>query len=276
MLKRISDIFAAVEVITNPNGVENVGFSSRPFVITTFPAKRVKGSSWIRKNGNASLTVSVPEGETIPFGMDRLIPIFLATIAVKTKSRTITFDSASDVLDLFGLTAGGINYKRLSQSIERVFQASVFFKIESKDYRQQARFHFISSLSLWKNESPANQQRLDGLPKNQITLSQEFFEEIQKHPIPVDLEVVKILRNKPLALDAYLFIAYKAAAIKRTTRIPIAGLFEAFGSQRKNIRRQRMQTKRILQTVTKLSGVKTVIEGDTIVIEPSRKKMKGK
>jgi len=95
----------------------------------------------------------------------------------------------------------------------------VFFKIDSPDYRQQARFHFISSLSLWKNESPANQQRLDGLPKNQITLSQEFFEEIRKHPIPVDLDVVKILRNKPLALDAYLFIAYKSAAIKHTTRI---------------------------------------------------------
>lgn len=275
MLKKISDIFAAVEVITNPNGVENVGFSSRPFVITTFPAKRVNGASWIRKNGNASLTVSVPEGQTIPFGMDRLIPIFLATMAVKTKSRTITFDSASDVLNLFGLTGGGINYKRLSQSIERVFNASVFFKIESKDYRQQARFHFISSLSLWKNESP-NQQRLDGLPKNQITLSQEFFEEIQKHPIPVDLEVVKILRNKPLALDAVLFIAYKAAAIKHTTRIPMAELFEAFGSQQKEIRQQRIKTKKILQTVIKLAGVNTKIEGDTIIIEPSRKKMNGK
>lgn len=275
MLKKISDIFAAVEVITNPNGVENVGFSSRPFVITTFPAKRVKGASWIRKNGNASLTVSVPEGHTIPFGMDRLIPIFLATMAVKTKSRTITFDSASDVLNLFGLTGGGINYKRLSQSIERVFNASVFFKIESKDYRQQARFHFISSLSLWKNESP-NQQRLDGLPKNQITLSQEFFEEIQKHPIPVDLEVVKILRNKPLALDSYLFIAYKAAAIKHTTRIPMAELFEAFGSQQKEIRQQRIKTKKILKTITKLAGVNTKIEGDTIIIEPSKKKMKGK
>jgi hypothetical protein len=273
VLKKISEIFAAVDLITNPNGVEKVGFSSRPFVITTFPAKRVKGASWIRKNGNASLTVSVPEGQTVPFGMDRLIPIFLATMAVKTRSRTITFDSASDVLDLFGLTSGGINYKRLSQSIERVFNASVFFKIESKDYRQQARFHFISSLSLWKNESP-NQQRLEGLPKNQITLSQEFFEEIQKHPIPVDLEVVKILRNKPLALDVYLFVAYKAAAIKHTTRIPLSELFEAFGSQQKELRQQRLKMKKILQTITTLARVHATVHGDFLVVEPSKKKIR--
>ena len=266
---------AAVEIITNPLGVENVGFSSRPFVMTTFPAKRVTGTSWVRKNGNASLTVSVPAGETIPFGIDRLVPIFLATLAVKTKSRTITFDSVADILSLFGFTDGGINYRRLRNSIERVFNASIFFKIDAEDYRQQSRFHFISTFSMWKKDVPTGQSRLEGLPKNSITLSEEFFQEILNHPIPVDLQVVKILKNKPIALDTYLFLIYKSAVIKRTTRIPISELFGAFGSQRKNIRRQRMETKSVLSLVGKLSGVKILLDDDCIVLEPHKKSIRG-
>jgi hypothetical protein len=276
MLRKASDIIAAVDIITNPLGVEKVGFTSRPFVITAFPAKPIKGFTWVRKNGNATLMIAVPDGSQLPYGMDRLIPIFLATKAVKTRSRVITFESAAEVLDLFGLSGGGINYKRLTASLERVFKASVFFQVDSKEYRQQARFHFISGLELWKKEAPTDQPRLPGLPKNKITLSQDFFEEILKHPIPLDIEVVKLLRNKPVALDAYMFIAYKAASIRHTTTIPLSELSSSFGSDDKNKRKFRMKIKKIIETVTKLSGVVARVDGDAIVIEPSRKSIRGK
>ena len=66
MLRKASDIIAAVDIITNPLGVEKVGFTSRPFVITAFPAKPIKGFTWVRKNGNATLMIAVPDGSQLP------------------------------------------------------------------------------------------------------------------------------------------------------------------------------------------------------------------
>ena len=55
MLKKVSEIWQAVEIITNQKGSESLGFSSRPFVLTSFPIKKQTGKlTWKRTNGNAT------------------------------------------------------------------------------------------------------------------------------------------------------------------------------------------------------------------------------
>ena len=41
---------------------------------------------------------------------------------------------------------------------------------------------------------------------NVIVLSDEFYQEITTHPIPADLEAVKILAPAPAALDLYVWL----------------------------------------------------------------------
>lgn len=260
----------------NPADQEELGFTSRPFVMSAFPARSVKETTWIRKNGNSSLTITVPEGSKIPYGIDRLIPIFLATKAVQTRQRTISFDSAAEVLKLFGLPTDGVSYKRLTEALDRVFKASVFFKVENEKFSQQARFHFISELALWKKPSPADQQRFPEF-RNKITLSHDFFQEILRHPIPLDLAVVKKLRNNPLALDVYMFLAYRSFSITRPTTIPIRALQEAFSSTaaETNSRVFKARLKKAIERVSNLSGVKVTIGADAITLQQQRKALGG-
>ena len=49
----------------------------------------------------------------MPFGQDRLIPIWVATLAVRQKSRTVRFNSAAETLDFFQLPKEGLHYRRL-------------------------------------------------------------------------------------------------------------------------------------------------------------------
>jgi len=63
----------------------------------------------------------------LPWGQDRLVPIFLATQAIRQKSPQITFESAAAMLDTFGMQQGGSQYRRLVASFQRIFGATIFF-----------------------------------------------------------------------------------------------------------------------------------------------------
>ena len=105
--------------------------------------------------------------------------------------------------------------------------------------------------------------------KNTITLSQEFFDEVRKHPIPLDLDIVKLLRNKPLSLDVYSFLAYKAAVVKSPTKIGLDDLAEAFGSSDLNVRKIRHSLKRIIPTISKVAKLNVKIADNAVVIGPA-------
>jgi hypothetical protein len=57
---------------------------------------------------------------------DRLILIYLATLAVQHQSQTIRFRNASEMLDTFALNKGGREYRRLLSAFERIFGATIF------------------------------------------------------------------------------------------------------------------------------------------------------
>jgi hypothetical protein len=76
-----------------------------------------------------------------------LVPIFLATLAVRQQRRTITFSSALEMLDAFGMQQGGSQYRRLIGAFQRIFGATIFFgsdiQLEKAAIVHQARFNFM-------------------------------------------------------------------------------------------------------------------------------------
>jgi hypothetical protein len=66
-----------------------------------------------RRNGRFLLQVTGHPQYGVPWGQDRLVPIFLATLAMRQQKQTITFRSAAEMLDVFGMQQGGSQYRRL-------------------------------------------------------------------------------------------------------------------------------------------------------------------
>lgn len=90
-------------------GTQNLGFGARPFVLCGLPVRRPAAGELLfeRRNGRFVLSVTGHPRYGLPWGQDRLVPIFLATLAVKQQTQTITFRSAAEMLDTFGLPQGG-------------------------------------------------------------------------------------------------------------------------------------------------------------------------
>lgn len=109
------------------SGTQRLAFSSRPFVLCGLPVRRPPASQLIyqRRNGHFVLQLTGHPDFGLPYGQDRLIPIFLATLAVQQKSLVVRFRSAAEMLDTFGLAKGGKEYRRLVAAFERIFGATI-------------------------------------------------------------------------------------------------------------------------------------------------------
>src|SRR5437763_14382789 len=120
---------------------QNLGFSSRPFVLCGLPVKRPAAGCLLheRRNGRFVLQVTGHPTYGLPWGQDRLVPIFLATLAVRQQRQKITFRSAAEMLDTFGLPQGGSQYRRLIDSFQRVFGATIVFGTDTQREKETVR-----------------------------------------------------------------------------------------------------------------------------------------
>jgi Plasmid encoded RepA protein len=62
----------------------------------------------------------------------------------------------------------------------------------------EAGFRIASGADLWWDPKAPNQA---ALWQSKVTLSPDFFAEIVRRPVPVDMAALRALRRSPLALD---------------------------------------------------------------------------
>jgi hypothetical protein len=130
-------------------------FSARPFVLCGLPVRRLPKDQLLyeRRNGKFVLQITGHPKFGVPFGQDRLVPIFLATLAVQQQSQTIRFRTAAEMLETFGMQTGGKEYRRLVDAFERVFGATIFFGTDafngSAKVVQRSRFSFMREAQIW-------------------------------------------------------------------------------------------------------------------------------
>ena len=209
---------------------QNVGFSSRPFVLCGLPIKCPPAGTLVheRRNSQFVLRVTGHPSYGLPWGQNRLVPLFLATLATRQRSRRITFASATEMLDTFGMQQGGSQYRRLVGAFQCIFGATIFFGTDARRsisrVVHEARFHFMSEARIWYSQDPV-QQNLPGDCQNLIILTEEFYQEILEHPIPTDLEAAKALSSSPAALDLFNWLRYRCFVAKGEERICLFGEF---------------------------------------------------
>jgi hypothetical protein len=209
---------------------QDLCFSSRPFVLCGLPVRRLPKEQLLyeRRNGRFILQITGHPEFGVPFGQDRLVPIFLATLAVQQKSQTIRFRTAAEMLESFGMHTGGKEYRRLVGAFERIFGATIFFGTDMTNGRatmvQRCRFNFMREAQIWYSRVP-DQRTLSAEFENVIVLSDEFYEELISHPVPNDLDAVKVLAASPAVLDLFLWLSYRCFTAKGEESIPLFGDF---------------------------------------------------
>jgi hypothetical protein len=175
-----------------------------------------------RRNGQFLLEICAHPDYGLPFGQDRLVLIWVASLAVKQKSRVVYFESGAQILREFALPVDGPHYRRIIEAFRRIFGSTIYFGISRgrPDTIECARVHFFDALDLWFSPRAAE---IADHRENVIVLSDAFWEELRAHPIPVHRETVCALASSPACLDLYLWLAWRSFGIRHMQRIPIEG-----------------------------------------------------
>ena len=219
------------------NGGGQKAYSARPFVLCGIPVRRPPPTTleYFRQNGNFSLRVIGHPRFGLPFGQDRLLLIWIASLTTWQKTRMVRFASAATILESFGLPKDGRYYKRLIAGFERIFYSTFYFTSDQREGEAviiitRTSFRFVRDLKLWYTEE--GKQPSDSRRENVIVLSEEFWKEIRDHPVPVDLSVVKALADSPGNLDFYIWLVWRCWTAKGHVCIPLfgpAGLVQQLG-----------------------------------------------
>lgn len=214
----------------------SLGFMSRLLLMVNLPyrdpGKDIK--NWHRKNGNISIDIvsAYEDGKSLglPYGAyPRIILAYLITQAVKTQSPVLYLGkSFSQFLKLIGIEKGGKQYKQLKKQLERTLSASFSWTYRTDKQWSRTNIQISSQSQLWWDEKQPEQQ---SLWESYIRLNADFFHEIIRNAVPLDLRVLGVLKNSPLGLDLYMFIAWRAFKIEKPVFISWENLQEQLGSQ---------------------------------------------
>ena len=116
-VERLDAIHLVREQRENRN--QDLAFHARPFILCGIPLRQPPSSQLVhtRHNGKFSLQIVGHPQFGLPYGQDRLVPIWVATLAVRQKSRVVHFSSAAEMLSFFRLSLDGRHYRRLVRSL---------------------------------------------------------------------------------------------------------------------------------------------------------------
>jgi hypothetical protein len=121
------------------------------------------------------------------------------------------------MLESFSMHTGGKEYRRLVAAFERIFGATIYFGTESLagtvKLVQRSRFNFMSEAQILYTRS-AEQRVLSSEFENVIVLTEDFYREETDHPVPNDLDSVKVLASAPAVLDLYMWLSYPCSRRK--------------------------------------------------------------
>ena len=207
------------------------GFMGRTMALCSLPRSNPgQRLQYKRVNGPFTLYMIAGGGSKLPFGTNpRLILAWVCTEVVRTGSRDIVLGkSLSDFMRKLGIAStNGRTQARLRNQMKRLFGCSVSMIYEDKHGEQ-----FVSSLIAERGEFWWNPKRpaQAGLWESKVQLSESFFNEIIRHPVPLDLTTLKALKRSPLGLDLYLWLVYRTFPLRDSLRITWRQVYRQFGS----------------------------------------------
>jgi len=169
-----------------------------------------------------------PEPIGVPYGSRaRLILLRLQSEALRTGSREVELGkSLRDWLSKMGIPVGGASFRAVRDQTERISRCRLTFEV-----RQGGRVGLtnqsIMESAIFLEAEAGRQGRLFA---QTATLSEAFFQQLKRHPVPLEESAIRAIANNSMALDVYAWLAYRLHALVKSTPISWPSLKKQFGS----------------------------------------------
>ena len=211
----------------------DLGFMARLLVLCSLPRTNPGNrKEYVRRNGPYKLGMTAGLDNKLPFGnIPRLLIAWICTEAVRTRKRELVlgrslyeFMRKLGMEDRSGSTRG--DRTRLRNQMSRLFRCTVSLIYEDERGDASVSSLIARRTEFWWNEHKPGERMLW---ESKIELGEDFFNEIIRHPVPLDMNTLKALKRCSLGLDLYLWTTYRTFALRAPLRLSWRQVYRQFG-----------------------------------------------
>jgi hypothetical protein len=211
-----------------------------------------------------------PTSVGVPYGSRaRLILIYLQSEALRTGRQEIELGrSLRHWFSKMGITAGGKAIADVRDQAERISRCRLTFHITAG---KRAGFINQSIVETAMFEADADHPRRRWAFVESVSLSDGFYRELRKHPVPLEEAAIKAMSNNSQALDVYCWLAYRLHALDASTPLSWPAIKNQFGqsvTRMVDFRRKFLPNLELALAV--YPDAKVNIEETGVVLHPSR------
>jgi hypothetical protein len=212
-----------------------LGITHAGFAMTSLPHKRIEETLWRREGHRTTLLVESGRDRRgnlvgVPYGsFARLILLYLQTEAVRTGSPEVELGrSMKSWMGRMSLTTGGRTYQLVTEQARRISSCRLTFFTERHnggEVRHNGAFvqDAISFAGVIDDEQPSFWQ-------DRVRLDEGFWRSLREHPVPVREEAIRAISTRSLAIDVYIWLAYRLHSLNKPTPVSWAALHAQFGA----------------------------------------------
>ncbi len=231
--RRVVD--AAAEYLSDEEG--GVGFIYSGWAQAALPHKRLLDEQpWQVRTDRVSLLVepgrkTLPDGSLewigVPYGSRaRLIMLYLQSEALRTNSREIELGKSLRAwLKKMGIAPGGKSIADVREQAERITRCRLTFEVQQGGRSALVQQLIIDRALFTEDEDSGGSQFLE-----RTKLSESFYEQLRRHPVPIEESAIRAINRHSMALDIYCWLAYRLHVLRNPTPVSWRALHAQFGT----------------------------------------------
>jgi hypothetical protein len=213
-----------------------------------------------------------PQHVGVPYGSRaRLILIYLQTQALKNGSRTVVLGtSLRDWMSRMRIPVGGKNLAIIREQTERISRCRLTFEVRQGNRIGLANQSIVDSAIFLE---PTEDDAQGSLFVQTAQLSDAFFESLRKHPVPIEEAALGAISNNSMAIDIYVWLAYRLHSLSKPTPLSWQAVKAQFGSgfgAMNNFRRTFLPNLRLAMAVYPAARVDVDEAGKGLILHPSK------
>jgi Plasmid encoded RepA protein len=243
---------------------------------------------WKRIQGNAKLLVEAGQAIDpttddfvklgLPFGpKPRLVLMHLNAQAIKTQSPVIEVENSLTAFakNILGYAPNGHKIRTVKDQLSRLSAALIRLGLTKGDRTFQVDTKIVTAFDLWfpKDE----RQRV--LWPSTVRLSEEYFQSLAQHAVPLDERAIAALSHSAMALDVYAWLAQRLHRIEygKSQFVPWKAVKDQFGFNHKHMRKFRQVFMKALgQVHSQYRGARIGIDDGGLTLHHSPPPIQGR
>jgi hypothetical protein len=263
---------AAAAVLAEEVG--RLGITHAGFAMTSLPHRRIDESVWERRGYQTTLLVESgldrqrqPIG--VPYGsLARMILLYLQTEAIRTGNPEIILGRSMNAwLTKMALSAGGRTRELVAEQARRISACRLTFFTERgpAEYRQNGAFvrDAISLSGLMDDAQPT-------LWQDKVRLDEGFWASLRAHPVPVREEAISAIGTRSMAIDIYVWLAYRLHSLSAPVPISWSAVHGQFGAGFQFVRHLKPRfTDSLKIALAVYPEAKVAVSSEGLVLHPS-------